>query len=141
MCPGLDGLAVHSRVSRKPDIQEGGRATIPEVVALICEYPHPSTCGVRVGFTGIAHKNGAEMDATLFAAMMDLLRRTLTVAVQGAARPAGPAHRLQRPTKMTAEDQPDAYLEVFEVLATSAPIAGWRALGSMIYHGILHKSK
>ncbi|MGH0121739.1 UNVERIFIED_CONTAM: hypothetical protein FKN15_075155 [Acipenser sinensis] len=29
------GLAVHSRVSQKPDIQEGGTATIPEVTTLI----------------------------------------------------------------------------------------------------------
>ncbi|XP_058858926.1 SCAN domain-containing protein 1-like [Acipenser ruthenus] len=62
------------------------------------------------------------MDAVQFAAMMDLLRQTLTAAVQGAARPAGPDPRLQRPTKMTAEDKPEAYLEVFEAMATSA---GW----------------
>ncbi|MGH0141457.1 UNVERIFIED_CONTAM: hypothetical protein FKN15_073770 [Acipenser sinensis] len=31
----MDGLAVHSRVSRKPDIQEGGTATMPEVTTLI----------------------------------------------------------------------------------------------------------
>ncbi|MGH0136583.1 UNVERIFIED_CONTAM: hypothetical protein FKN15_038695 [Acipenser sinensis] len=41
------------------------------------------------------------MDAVQFAAMMDLLRQTLTAVVQGAARPAGPDPRLQRPTKMT----------------------------------------
>ncbi|MGH0141016.1 UNVERIFIED_CONTAM: hypothetical protein FKN15_021414 [Acipenser sinensis] len=62
------------------------------------------------------------MDATQFAAMMDLLRQTLTAAVQGAARPTGPDPCLQRPTKMTAEDRPEAYLEVFEALAISA---GW----------------
>ncbi|MGH0128238.1 UNVERIFIED_CONTAM: hypothetical protein FKN15_033794 [Acipenser sinensis] len=54
--------------------------------------------------------------------MMDLLRQTLTAAVQGAARPAAPDPLLQRPTKMTAEDRPEAYLEVFEAMATSA---GW----------------
>ncbi|MGH0161370.1 UNVERIFIED_CONTAM: hypothetical protein FKN15_041087 [Acipenser sinensis] len=62
------------------------------------------------------------MDTVQFAAMMDLLRQTLTAAVQGAVRPAGPDPRLQRPTKMTAEDRPEAYLEVFEAMATSA---GW----------------
>ncbi|MGH0118419.1 UNVERIFIED_CONTAM: hypothetical protein FKN15_023355 [Acipenser sinensis] len=35
VCPVLDGSAVHSRVSRKPAIQEGGGVTIPEVIALI----------------------------------------------------------------------------------------------------------
>ncbi|MGH0118325.1 UNVERIFIED_CONTAM: hypothetical protein FKN15_048561 [Acipenser sinensis] len=34
-CLVLDGLAVHSRVSRKPDIQEGGRVTMPEVISLM----------------------------------------------------------------------------------------------------------
>ncbi|MGH0120082.1 UNVERIFIED_CONTAM: hypothetical protein FKN15_062772 [Acipenser sinensis] len=62
------------------------------------------------------------MDATQFAATMDLLCQTLTATVQGAARPAGPDPRLQRPTKMTAEDQPEAYLEVYEPMPTSA---GW----------------
>ncbi|MGH0121255.1 UNVERIFIED_CONTAM: hypothetical protein FKN15_074828 [Acipenser sinensis] len=51
------------------------------------------------------------MDATQFAAMMDLLRQTLTAAVQGAARTAAPDPQLLRPTKMTAEDRPEAYLE------------------------------
>ncbi|MGH0145241.1 UNVERIFIED_CONTAM: hypothetical protein FKN15_043207 [Acipenser sinensis] len=63
-----------------------------------------------------APTNGAEMDA----AMMDLLRQTLTAAVQGATRLAGPDPRLQRSTKMTADDRPEAYLEVFEAMATSA---------------------
>ncbi|MGH0156509.1 UNVERIFIED_CONTAM: hypothetical protein FKN15_031599 [Acipenser sinensis] len=40
-----------------------------------------------------APTNGEEMDAVQFAAMMDLLRQTLTAAVQGAARPAGPDPR------------------------------------------------
>ncbi|MGH0162901.1 UNVERIFIED_CONTAM: hypothetical protein FKN15_043571 [Acipenser sinensis] len=62
------------------------------------------------------------MDASQFAEMMNLLRQTLTAAVQGVARPTGPDPRLMRPTKMTAEDRPEAYLEVFEALATSA---GW----------------
>ncbi|MGH0163335.1 UNVERIFIED_CONTAM: hypothetical protein FKN15_048527 [Acipenser sinensis] len=35
VCPGLDGLAVHSRVSRKLAIQEGGGVTMPEVIALM----------------------------------------------------------------------------------------------------------
>ncbi|MGH0182216.1 UNVERIFIED_CONTAM: hypothetical protein FKN15_018295 [Acipenser sinensis] len=62
------------------------------------------------------------MDATQFAEMLDLLRQTLTAVAQGSARPAGPDPQLMRPTKMTAEDRPEAYLEVFEALATSA---GW----------------
>ncbi|MGH0166504.1 UNVERIFIED_CONTAM: hypothetical protein FKN15_000334 [Acipenser sinensis] len=62
------------------------------------------------------------MDATQFAEMLDLLRQTLTAVAQGSAGPAGPDPRLMRATKMTAEDRPDAYLEVFEALATSA---GW----------------
>ncbi|MGH0143285.1 UNVERIFIED_CONTAM: hypothetical protein FKN15_040271 [Acipenser sinensis] len=79
---------------------------------------------LEVGFTGTAHKNqkGAEVDATQFAAMMDLLSQTLTAAGQGAARPMEPDPRLQRLTKVTAEDRPEAYLEVFEAMATSA---GW----------------
>ncbi|MGH0179056.1 UNVERIFIED_CONTAM: hypothetical protein FKN15_000658 [Acipenser sinensis] len=52
-----------------------------------------------------------------FAAMMDLLRQTLTAAVQGGARDVGPNPRLQRPTKMIAEDRPEAYLDIFEALA------------------------
>ncbi|MGH0166476.1 UNVERIFIED_CONTAM: hypothetical protein FKN15_072116 [Acipenser sinensis] len=62
------------------------------------------------------------MDATQLAEMLDLLRQTLTAVAQGSAGPAGPDPRLMRPTKMTAEDRPEAYLEVFEALATSA---GW----------------
>ncbi|MGH0153339.1 UNVERIFIED_CONTAM: hypothetical protein FKN15_028542 [Acipenser sinensis] len=62
------------------------------------------------------------MDATQFEAMMNLLRQTLTAAVQGAARPAALDPQLLRLTKMTAEDRPEAYLEVFEAMATSA---GW----------------
>ncbi|MGH0143412.1 UNVERIFIED_CONTAM: hypothetical protein FKN15_016743 [Acipenser sinensis] len=62
------------------------------------------------------------MNATQFEAMMDLLRQTLTAAVQGAARPAALDPQLLRPTKMTAEDRPEAYLEVFEAMAT---LAGW----------------
>ncbi|MGH0155611.1 UNVERIFIED_CONTAM: hypothetical protein FKN15_029391 [Acipenser sinensis] len=60
------------------------------------------------------------MDATQLAEMLDLLRQTLTAVAQGSAGPAGPDPRLMRPTKMTAEDRPEAYLEVFEALATSA---------------------
>ncbi|MGH0138704.1 UNVERIFIED_CONTAM: hypothetical protein FKN15_067065 [Acipenser sinensis] len=62
------------------------------------------------------------MDATQFAEMLDLLRQTLTAVAQGSTGPAGPDPGLMRPTKMTAEDRPEAYLEVFEALATSA---GW----------------
>ncbi|MGH0175358.1 UNVERIFIED_CONTAM: hypothetical protein FKN15_070407 [Acipenser sinensis] len=62
------------------------------------------------------------MDSNQFEEMMNLLRQTLTAAMQGVARPAGPDPWLMRPTKMTAEDRPEAYLEVFEALATAA---GW----------------
>ncbi|MGH0150207.1 UNVERIFIED_CONTAM: hypothetical protein FKN15_017633 [Acipenser sinensis] len=67
------------------------------------------------------------MDPVQFTAMMVLLRQTLTAAMQGGARTAGPDLRLQRLTKMMAEDQPEAYLEVFKVMATSAvwPQAQW----------------
>ncbi|MGH0169280.1 UNVERIFIED_CONTAM: hypothetical protein FKN15_056605 [Acipenser sinensis] len=34
-CLVLDGLAVHSRVSRKPDIQEGDGVTMPKVITLM----------------------------------------------------------------------------------------------------------
>ncbi|MGH0180265.1 UNVERIFIED_CONTAM: hypothetical protein FKN15_003795 [Acipenser sinensis] len=62
------------------------------------------------------------MDTQQFAAIMDLLRQTLTEIGQGSVRAAAPDPMLQRPTKMTAEDRPDAYLEVFEGMAISA---GW----------------
>ncbi|MGH0135615.1 UNVERIFIED_CONTAM: hypothetical protein FKN15_058220 [Acipenser sinensis] len=52
-----------------------------------------------------------DMDATQFAEMLDLLRQTLTAVAQGSAGPAGPDPQLMRPTKMTAEDRPEAYLE------------------------------
>ncbi|MGH0122656.1 UNVERIFIED_CONTAM: hypothetical protein FKN15_045466 [Acipenser sinensis] len=35
VCPGLDGSAVHSRVSLKSASQKGGGVTIPEVIALM----------------------------------------------------------------------------------------------------------
>ncbi|MGH0121519.1 UNVERIFIED_CONTAM: hypothetical protein FKN15_001494 [Acipenser sinensis] len=35
MCLVLDGSAIHSRVSQKPAIPEGGGVTIPEVIALV----------------------------------------------------------------------------------------------------------
>ncbi|MGH0126904.1 UNVERIFIED_CONTAM: hypothetical protein FKN15_042075 [Acipenser sinensis] len=35
VCPGLDGLAVHSRVSQNLAIQEGAGVTIPEVITLM----------------------------------------------------------------------------------------------------------
>ncbi|MGH0154831.1 UNVERIFIED_CONTAM: hypothetical protein FKN15_046588 [Acipenser sinensis] len=50
------------------------------------------------------------MDATQFAEMLDLLRQTLTAVAQVSAGPAGPDPQLMRPTKMTAEDRPEAYL-------------------------------
>ncbi|MGH0123662.1 UNVERIFIED_CONTAM: hypothetical protein FKN15_006617 [Acipenser sinensis] len=50
------------------------------------------------------------MDATQLAEMLDLLRQTLTAVAQGSAGPAGPDPQLM-PTKMTAEDRPEAYLE------------------------------
>ncbi|MGH0136790.1 UNVERIFIED_CONTAM: hypothetical protein FKN15_062798 [Acipenser sinensis] len=62
------------------------------------------------------------MDPQQFTIFMDLLRETLTAVMQGSARAAGPDLGLQQPTKMTAEDRPEAYLEVFEAMAISA---GW----------------
>ncbi|MGH0130366.1 UNVERIFIED_CONTAM: hypothetical protein FKN15_042275 [Acipenser sinensis] len=56
-------------------------------------------------------KPGSRMDPQQFTIFMDLLRETLTAVMQGSARAAGPDLGLQQPTKMTAEDRPEAYLE------------------------------
>ncbi|RXM29493.1 Protein 5NUC [Acipenser ruthenus] len=60
------------------------------------------------------------MDPEHFAAMMDLLCLTLTVAVHGGVKAPGSDPRLQQPIKMMAKDHPEAYLDVFEAMAISA---------------------
>ncbi|RXM96972.1 hypothetical protein EOD39_15004 [Acipenser ruthenus] len=65
------------------------------------------------------------MNADQFATMVEVLHQnhlTLVEAVQ--LRPAtegvaAPNYRLQRPTKMKAEEDLEAYLELFEVMATT----------------------
>ncbi|MGH0171186.1 UNVERIFIED_CONTAM: hypothetical protein FKN15_004143 [Acipenser sinensis] len=56
VCPGLDGLAVHSRVNRKSAIQEGGGATVHQVIAT-----REAIWQLRIGGKAIALANQGGM--------------------------------------------------------------------------------